>query len=95
MASQVYFQGDFYYATTSTSAGDSPLGAPEKWRRIDLPEELLSSVAMKAAGTILDGQGQHDKARQLEVRAQNRLDDQILKSGKGDLRHKRADVWTR
>jgi len=95
MATQAYIDGEMFYATEKADAGESPVSHPDQWRRIDLPEELMRAVALKAASSIKDSEGQADKARQLERRAQERLDEQILKAGKGDMRTLRPHVSTR
>lgn len=95
MPSQVYYSGDFYYATTATTPGQSPLGAPEAWRRIDLPAELLRPAAMMAAANLMHSEGQNARGLAFEAKAQTLLDDQWLRSGKGDSRSWRPSVMTR
>lgn len=55
MPSQCYFEGDFYYATEDTSAGESPSTHPDKWQKLELPVDLEQAVALYAAASLLMG----------------------------------------
>ncbi len=95
MATQCYYQGDFYYATVATAAGESPASAPDKWRRLDLPADIDRPVAEYAAGLLLAGDGQHDKDAALERRAQGMLDDRRFQTLRGGNHAVLPRVWTR
>lgn len=92
MASQVYFQGNFYYASEKTDAGESPASHPDKWRLVELPAVLVDPVSQSAYARLLAGEGQADK-RIVEMRnAQSILREYIRRDqtqGENDVR--RAD----
>ena len=66
MASQVYFEsggvGDWYDCIAVTSPGESPATAPDKWRKISIPQCLEQPIVDLALAFIERGESQADKS---------------------------------
>lgn len=66
MASQVYFEsggvGDWYDCIAVTAAGESPATAPDKWRKISIPQCLEQPIVDLALAFIERGEAQSDKS---------------------------------
>lgn len=78
MASQVYFQGNFWDCVEATSPGETPATAPDKWRKVEIPRDALRFVPQGAFALLLDGDGQTDKRRAAEQRASALLDEAMV-----------------
>lgn len=76
MPSQCFHEGDFWYATSATIAGQSPATHPDIWQRITIPMEWRRLLAKLMTARILRAEGQDDKAIAAEREA-TRLRDQI------------------
>lgn len=61
MASQAYYEGDWYEAVANTAAGESPASHPAKWNKIEIPAFLSRAVVEIATGSMLSADGQNDK----------------------------------
>lgn len=64
MASQAYFEGDWWVAVTATNAGESPTTHPAKWAKLQIPADFERYVVQAAYAGILPGEGLNDKRRQ-------------------------------
>jgi hypothetical protein len=99
MPSQAYFEidgiGDFYDAVVATSAGQSPLTHPEKWRKVALPEFFERIVVAHAAAICFVGEGQVDKARVLRAEGVDLLDELRFQDIHEDGRVQAPLVFTR
>lgn len=73
MASQAYFQGDWWQATATATAGQSPATHPSKWVRLYLPAEFERYLVQATYARLLPGEGQNDKRRQEEALAESIL----------------------
>lgn len=77
MASQVYFEtngeGDLYYATQTTTPGDSPATAPDKWARLEIPARARSFLRLAAAAIVRRGNGEQEAALALQALARREL----------------------
>lgn len=66
MPRQVYFEsdgvGDWYDCVAVTNPGESPLTAPDKWRRIEIPQCLEGAIVDLAIAYVNRGEGQADKS---------------------------------
>jgi hypothetical protein len=69
MASQAYFEGDWWQATATTSAGQSPATTPSKWVRLAIPAEFERYLVQAAYARLLPGEGLNDKRRQEQALA--------------------------
>ena len=52
MATQIYFEGDFYYAKAATTTGQSPTTHPAKWQKIEIPNAFRSPIVSLAAARL-------------------------------------------
>ena len=76
---QVYFvnaagTGNFYTATDTTAAGESPATTPAKWSQVVLPYTFRQYLIAGGQCDWLLADGQHDKAQALEGQAQALLE---------------------
>jgi len=82
MASQAYFvsgdDGDWDECVEDTTAGESPVGAPDKWRKIEIPAVFEAFVVSRATAILLPGDGQSDKARSESTTADGLLNETIF-----------------
>lgn len=66
MPTQTYFVdadgiGEFYQCVSPASPGQSPATHPAKWSKIQIPAFLRSAISERAAGQLLQIDGQSDK----------------------------------
>lgn len=59
---QCYFNGDFYQCVIATNPGDTPLTAPTKWRKIQIPAKWRWAMAHLTYAHLLELDGQKDKS---------------------------------
>jgi hypothetical protein len=78
MASQVYFNGDFFEAAETASPGQSPTTHPAKWRRVPIPRDAATYLVAESYALIQTSDGQDDKARAAHRRSQEMLDRAIV-----------------
>lgn len=78
MASQVYFEGDFWDCILPTGPGETPATSPTKWRRVEIPRAALRFITVAAYASALPGDGQTDKAFAEERRVKTILNRSIL-----------------
>ncbi len=97
MASQVYYQGEFYEAIEVTAPGESPAGFPAKWRRVEMPAAFLSFLVARAYSLLLPAEGQNDKAAQEERKADRILQDVAARTAasSGIYADRRPEVGSR
>lgn len=79
MASQAYFQGDWYNAIAQASAGESPATNPEKWVKIEIPYYFGRFVTEKANAYLLGADGQSDKRAQADAYADEILGEVLMR----------------
>lgn len=98
MADQCYFNGEFYQCVTATAAGETPLTAPAKWRRIQLPKDWRWCLSQLAYAHLLKLDGQHDKAAVERAQAlgmeRNGLDALVRRAAMRERHLKRPNVQT-
>jgi hypothetical protein len=56
------FEGDYWLVLDTTAAGESPITAPEKFSRSEIPEFLAEFIVQGARIAYLKGEGQLEKA---------------------------------
>lgn len=78
MPSQAYFEGDFYYCIAPAGAGDSPSSSPEKWVKIEIPNQLRSPIASLAAARLFAQEDNLEQSGAAELLGRNRLDEAIF-----------------
>lgn len=61
MASQVYFDGDWYECVSPALPGESPSVSPEKWVKLEIPAFLEEAIVELAVGRLQMTDGQSDK----------------------------------
>lgn len=83
---QMYYSatGDFYYAKTTTTAGDTPVSAASKWQALAIPAALKMSVALLAAGAILAGEGLQGDGPALAAEGTARLAEAVNRAARED-----------
>jgi hypothetical protein len=95
MASQCYYGGDFYAATESVAAGQSPVTHPAKWRKLRLPHQFREYLMAEAAAVLMPGEGQHDKATLMKAAAYDRSQEAIVREATTNGRGHQPTVMTR
>lgn len=98
MANQCYHEGEYWQAVSDTAAGESPTTNPEKWRRIRLPAEWRHVLARLTYATLLEMDGQRDKANDVRREARKGdggLDDLVRREVNRERHQHRPDVQTR
>jgi len=97
MASQAYYNGDWYECVSDTTAGESPSTNPEKWRVMDIPSQFERFIVQAAYEKMLPGEGQTDRRRGERYTASQILDETIYKevSRLGRVQSQRSSVGTR
>jgi hypothetical protein len=78
MAWQIYYGGEFWYCTASTSAGQSPVTHPAKWSQISIPNELRSPIASLAAARLFAQEDNIEQSAGAEQLGRIRLDEAIV-----------------
>lgn len=68
MASQAYYEGDWYECVANAAAGESPATHPAKWNKLQIPNFLARPIVEIAIGSLLRTDGQNDK-QTAQVRA--------------------------
>jgi hypothetical protein len=95
MASQCYYNGDFWVATESVAAGQSPGTHPAKWRKLAIPHQFREYLMAEAAALLMPGEGQHDKATLMKAASYDRAQDAILNEARTNGRGHQPTVMTR
>lgn len=97
MASQAYFNGDWYECVADTAAGESPATHPAKWHIMDIPAQFDRYLSQAAYEKILPGEGQSDRRIISRRLAASILDETWYKevSKVGRAESQRASVATR
>jgi hypothetical protein len=72
-SASVGFEGDYWTAAATTTAGQNPETNPEKWARVEFPVFLRSYVVQAAYADWLRADGQTDKAVVEEQAAESLL----------------------
>ena len=96
---QCYFNGDFYQAVVATNAGDTPLSAPAKWCKVQVPAAWRWVLTQLTYAHLLELDGQSDKAADTRKKALESerigLTDMIRREANAELRRLvRTDVQT-
>jgi len=91
MATQAYWQGDWYEATDTTAAGESPTQFPDKWRKIEIPQKFRRFITERAAATVLEVVGQNDKA----TISAGRAIDSLMQTAVGEAQTDNCNADTR
>lgn len=93
MASQAYYEGDWYECVSAAAAGESPGTHPAKWRKIEIPDFLAKPIAEIAIGSLLRTDGQNDKFTGQVKAGQSALYDTFQRHRpRGDYRPLRVPV---
>lgn len=97
MASQAYYNGDWYECVSDAAAGESPSTHPSKWRLMDIPAQFERYIVQAAYEKMLPGEGQTDRRRGERVTAAQILDETWYKevSRGGRVETQRSSVGTR
>lgn len=73
MASQAYYEGDWYECVATTAAGESPASHPAKWNKLQIPNFAARPIVEIAIGSLLGADGQNDKRRAQVTAGENAL----------------------
>ncbi len=73
MASQAYYEGDWYECVANTAAGESPASHPAKWNKLEIPNFAARPIVEIAIGSLLGADGQNDKRRAQVTAGENAL----------------------
>jgi len=95
MSNQCYYDGDFWAATASVAAGETPGTHPSKWRRLTIPHAFEDFLALDAAARLQPGEGQLDKAAGMKALARDAFEDAIVLEARTNGRGHQPFVWTR
>lgn len=95
MASQVYYDGDFWDCIAATAPGESPATHPAKWARVEIPQFLERALVQAAYAELLVREGQNDKRLQEEAAAQGLLEERITVERMMEGDFERPTVLTR
>ena len=95
MASQVYYDGDFYDCLAATAPGESPATHPAKWAKVQLPRLFERAAAQYGFAFSLPREGQNDKRLQEEALAQQLLEEITADQGLHESDYERPVVLTR
>ena len=95
MASQIYFNGEFYDCLVPSAAGESPTTHSQNWRRVEIPREAANFLVQKAFALLLSGDGQEDKRRTAERAADKTLAEAILAMSRNRSQPNTLRVLTR
>lgn len=77
MASQAYYNGNWYNCVSDTTAGESPASNPEKWVVLEIPSNFERVLVQMALEEILPGEGQNTK-RLMERRTSKDILDELM-----------------
>lgn len=95
---QCYFNGDFYQCVATTTAGDTPLSAPAKWRKIQIASKWRWALAKLTYAQLLEADGQKDKAMEERSAAMQTervgLDDLVRREATAERWLERPSVQT-
>lgn len=88
---QVYFTAsdgtaDFYKCIAAASAGDTPSTDPDKWSKLQIPDDLFWPTVFQAFGDWLTSDGQPQPAAAYYTLSQNKLADQVEKESRQQAR---------
>lgn len=95
MATQCYYDGDFYAAIDSVAAGETPGTHPAKWQRLTIPYAFGDFLGLEAAARLQPGEGQLDKAAGMRALARDAFEDAIIQEARTNGRGHQPAVWTR
>lgn len=95
MASQIYYQGEFYDCVIPSGPGENPTTHPANWRRVEIPRDAASFIVQKAYALLLSGDGQEDKRRQAERDASRTLEGAVLAMSRNQTQPATLRVLTR
>lgn len=95
MASQIFYNGEFYDCLVTSEAGQSPTTHPENWRRVEIPRDAGNFVVQRAYSLLLSGDGQEDKRRSAERAATTALQEAILAMARNRTQPNTLRVLTR
>jgi len=97
MASQAYYNGDWYECVSNTAAGESPATNSEKWRIMDIPAQFERYIIQAAYEKMLPGEGQTDRRRGERAGAAQILEETVYKevSRIGRVQSQRSSVGIR
>jgi hypothetical protein len=94
MASQVYFNEDWYDCTAATSAGESPTTAPSKWAIVGIPVQFERFLVEAACAAALKGDGAREHAAAARMEAEMLVGQEIVRARSGGALN-RIRVMTR
>lgn len=94
MASQCYYDGDFWAATEDVSAGETP-SASSKWRRLEIPAQFERVLILSAVSQVEMHRGQHEKSSLVVQQAAEALDLAIVEEARTHSRSHQPQVFTR
>jgi hypothetical protein len=94
MASHVYFNGDWYDCTVTTSAGESPATAPTKWSIVGIPVQFERYLIEAACAAALKGDGAREHAAAARMEAEMLVGQEIVRARSGGALN-RIRVMTR
>lgn len=91
MANHAYFEvdgvGDWYACVDPASPGESPLTAPAKWVKLEIPSFMEDAIVELAVAYLQGGDGQQDKRRDQRREGETALMNAFKLHGpKGDYR---------
>lgn len=95
MASQIYYNGEFYDCLVTSAAGESPTTHPENWRQVEIPREASTFMVQKAYALLLSGDGQEDKRRSADRAADKTLAESVLTMSRNRTQPNTLRVLTR
>lgn len=95
MASQAYYQGEFYDCVVASAAGETPTTHPENWLRVEIPRDAAAFVVQKAYALLLSSEDQEDSRRAAEREATKTLDGAILAMARNRTQPNTMRVLTR
>lgn len=94
MASQAYYDGDWYECVSTTAPGESPASHPSKWVKLPIPAAFSAALVSLAVAGLQEGEGQTDKAARNYALGSERLSAAIGRNrDEGDFAQ--ATVMTR
>jgi hypothetical protein len=92
MDNQTYFNGDFWQCATDTSTGESPATTPAKWRKLRIPKEWRRVLAKLTFASLLELDGQTDKAKIHRDTGEALLDDLVRQAAAQELNSRNGSV---
>jgi len=95
MASQCYYDGDFWDATQAVAPGESPGTHPQKWRRLTLPLAFREYLTLKSVAVLMAGLGQQEKALGMRGVVDDSMQEAIIREARTNGRGLQPQVFTR